>query len=119
MYFLFNVSVLLVCALPLSNASPTVQAVAAAPVPLAQRPLRSLDSAPVLHFTLARRDGAINATEYLQDYVNLEYLAKEIERTESRFNLTKREVKGNKLVRKAKVKDDGLLMGDVAGSGIW
>ena len=85
---------------------------------------RSLDVAPVLHFTLTRRGGKFSPTEFARDYVNLTYLAQELEKTEARFNLTKREVKGNKLVRKAKSndaggKDSSALMGEVAVDGIW
>lgn len=85
---------------------------------------RSLSTAPVLHFTLTRRGGKFSPTEFARDYVNLTYLAQELETTEARFNLTKREVKGNKLVRKAKSNDVGgrdpnALMGEVAADGIW
>lgn len=92
---------------------------------LATKPaLRSLDTAPVLHFTLTRRGGKFAPTEFARDYVNLTYLAQELEKTEARFNLTQREVKGNKLVRKAKSNDVGgrdpsRLMGEVAADGIW
>lgn len=86
--------------------------------------LRSLDTAPVLHFTLNRRGGVFVQTQFFTDYVNLTYLAHELERTESRFNLTKRVVKGNKLVRKAKLdeslhQDGGFLMGKIADNGSW
>ena len=86
--------------------------------------LGSLDTAPVLHFTLTRRGGKFAPTEFARDHVNLTYLARELEKTEARFNLTKREVKGNKLVRKAKSNDMGGrdssgLMGEVAVDGIW
>lgn len=86
--------------------------------------LRSLDNAPVLHFTLTRRGGKFAPTEYGRDYVNLTYLVQELETTEARFNLTKREVKGNKLIRKAKGdggggRTEGALMGEVASDGIW
>lgn len=86
--------------------------------------LRSLDTAPVLHFTLTRRGGKFAPTEFARDYVNLTYLAEELEKTEARFNLTKREVKGNKLVRKAKNnevggRDPSALMGEVAADGVW
>ena len=86
--------------------------------------LPSLDTAPVLHFTLTRRGGKFAPTEFARDYVNLTYLAQELEKTEARFNLTKREVKGNKLVRKAKSnevggRDPSGLMGEVAADGIW
>lgn len=85
---------------------------------------RSFDSSRVLHFTLTRRGGKFSPTEFALDYVNLTYLAQELEKTEARFNLTKREVKGNKLVRKPKSNDVGgrdphALMGEVAVDGIW
>ena len=85
---------------------------------------RSPDAAPALHFTLTRRGGKFSPTEFAVDYVNLTYLAQELEKTEARFNLTKREVKGNKLVRKPKSndvggKDSNALMGEVATDGIW
>lgn len=99
--------------LPLAFAASSAQAV-----------LRTLDNAPVLHFTLARRGGEFTATQYGRDLVNLTYLVGELDKAEARFNLTRREVKGNKLVRKAKLnelggKDEGALMGSVAGDGIW
>ena len=82
-----------------------------------------LDDPPALHFTIARRGGTINATAYLRDYVNLPTLSHELEKAEARFNLTKRVVKGNKLVRKAKdvgeSDQEGILMGEVAAEGIW
>ena len=86
--------------------------------------LQSLDVAPVLHFTLNRRGGVFTATVPENDWVNITYLAEELDRTECRFNLTKREAKGNKLVRKAKAdetggKESGTLMGDVAANGMW
>lgn len=90
----------------------------------AEASLRSLDNAPVLHFTLARRGGGFAATEHSGDNVNLTYLARELDKTEGRFDLTKREVKGNKLVRKAKTsaaggRNEGVLMGEVAADGTW
>ena len=92
--------------------------VATAPV------VRSLDNAPVLHFTLFRRGGKFAPIEHACDYVNMTYLAQELEKTESRFNLTQREVKGNKLVRKAKSngfgsEENGLTMGEETTDGIW
>lgn len=86
--------------------------------------LRSLDTAPVLHFTLTRRGGKFAPTEFARDFVNMSYLAQELEKTEARFNLTQRQVKSNKLVRKAKNlsvggREEGVLMGDVAQGGIW
>lgn len=89
-----------------------------------QSTVRSLDSASVLHFTLARRGGSFAANEWLQDYVNLTYLSQELQKTEDRFNLTRRVVKGNRLVRKAKLDgstshNEGTLMGKVADDGLW
>lgn len=86
--------------------------------------LRSLDTASVLHFTLNRHGGAFMGTEFLRDHVNLTYLAQELKRTESRFNLTKRVVKGNRLVRKAKLDEPlrpngGSLMGKIVDDGLW
>lgn len=83
--------------------------------------LRSLDNAPVQHFTITRRGGKFEPTVFGCDYVNMTYLAQELAKTEARFNLTKREVKGNKLIRKAK--SDGSrgrdLTEQVATEGIW
>ena len=85
--------------------------------------LHALDTAPVLHFTLARRGGVVNTTAFSKDYVNLPNLLQDLEKAEARFNLTKREVKGNKLVRKAKDLSrsggEGVLMGEVAAKGVW
>ena len=86
--------------------------------------LRSLNPVPVLHFTLARRGGNFAANEWLQDHVNLTYLVDELERTEARYNLTRRVIKGNKLVRKAKIdgvggQDKTALMGKLADDGLW
>ena len=92
---------------------------------LATNPVaRSVDTASVLHFPLTRRGGKLAPTEFALDYVNLNFLAQELEKTEARFNLTQREVKGNKLIRKAKSNDAGgrdssSLMGEVAVEGIW
>ena len=86
--------------------------------------LRSLDDVPVIHFTINRRHGAFAATVPEHDWVDLDQLIKQLESAESRFNLTKREVRGNKLVRKAKSSGIGGradigLMGDIASSGAW
>lgn len=81
----------------------------------------ALSSAPpVLHFTIARRGGAF-PTENL---ANLTFLTEELGKAEARFNLTRREVKGNKLVRKAKERDvggkeEGRLMGRLGVDGRW
>ena len=89
-----------------------------------QSVLRSLDTAPVIHFAITRRDGAFTGTVVGEDWVDLEYLVKQVEIAECRFNLTKRVVKGNKLVRKAGTdgaggKDGMGLMGDIASRGAW
>ena len=87
--------------------------------------LRSLDPAPILHFTLNRRNGPFDPTKFTTIVADLERLEQEIMRTESRFNLTKREVKGNRLVRKPKSNagvggmDEGRLLGEVATDGVW
>lgn len=89
-----------------------------------QAVLRSLNTVPVLHFTLARRGGVFAANEWLRDYVNMTYLADELAKTEGRYNLTRRVIKGNKLVRKAKIdgvngQDKTTLMGNLADDGLW
>jgi len=85
--------------------------------------LQALDNAPVLHYTLFRRGGVFAATEPTHQSVNTTYLARELDRTEKRYTLTKREVKGNKLVRKAKGfaggSNGGELMSNVHADGIW
>jgi len=83
--------------------------------------LRSLDNAPVQHFTITRRGGKFEPTIFGRDYVNMTYLAQELEKTEGRYNLTQREVKGNKLIRKAKSSGSGGrdLTKQVATEGIW
>lgn len=86
--------------------------------------LQALDNAPVLHYTLHRRGGAFASTEQQHDNINITSLARELERTERRYSLTKREVKGNKLVRKAKPNaasegNEGSLMSDVQADGVW
>lgn len=86
--------------------------------------LRSLDQVPVIHFTISRRGGAFESFAPGQEIANLTYLAEQLERAEERFNLTRREVKGNKLVRKAKIKgiggnEVGKLMSNVAEGGRW
>lgn len=75
---------------------------------------------PVLHFTIARRGGAFPT----ENIANLTFLTDELARAEARFNLTRREVRGNKLIRKAKERDvggkeDGNLMGELGLAGRW
>ena len=89
-----------------------------------QSALRSLEDVPVIHFTINRRHGTFAATVPGNDWVDLAQLIKQLESVECQFNLTKREVKGNKLVRKAKSSGIGgrvetSLMGDIASSGAW
>ena len=89
-----------------------------------QTVLQSLDEAPVIHYTLSRRGGTFEATEPGNDFVELDILLQQLEKVEATFNLTRREVKGNKLVRKAKFraeggKDDDGLMGELASNGTW
>lgn len=86
--------------------------------------LRSLDNAPVIHFTINRRHGAFAPGVPGRDWADLDRLVRVLESAECRFNLTKREVKGNKLVRKAKSGGAGGregtgLMGDIASNGAW
>ncbi|KAL8834134.1 MAG: hypothetical protein Q9170_003908 [Blastenia crenularia] len=86
--------------------------------------LQSLDEAPVIHYTLSRRGGTFEATVPGNDSVEMDFLLRELERIEAKFNLTRREVKGNKLVRKAKSRavggqDDDGLMGELALNGTW
>ena len=96
---------------------------AAGTTPESHVALHALDSAPVIHFTLARRGGVVNTTVFSKDYVNLPNLLQDLEKAEGRFNLTKRAVKGNKLVRKAKDVggggEEGVLMGEVSAEGVW
>lgn len=89
-----------------------------------QSVLQSLDEAPVAHFTLARRGGTFEATRSGNDSVEMGLLLEQLEITEAKFNLTRREVKGNKLVRKAKSqaiggRDDDGLIGNLALNGSW
>ncbi|KAL9040378.1 MAG: hypothetical protein Q9214_004507 [Letrouitia sp. 1 TL-2023] len=86
--------------------------------------LEALDDTPVVHFTLNRRGGAFEATKTGNDSVDMNTLVEQLANVESRYNLTRRVVKGNKLVRKAKAlkidgQSDDALMGDVASNGTW
>ncbi|KAL9027191.1 MAG: hypothetical protein Q9196_004258 [Gyalolechia fulgens] len=86
--------------------------------------LQSLDEAPVIHLPLVRRGGTFEATRPGNDSLEMDLLLQELKKVEAKFNLTRREVKGNKLVRKAKSravggKDDDGLMGDLALNGTW
>ncbi|KAI9715826.1 MAG: hypothetical protein M1828_000567 [Chrysothrix sp. TS-e1954] len=75
---------------------------------------------PIVHFTLERRAGPFmwNKT------ANLKYLVEQLETAESRFNVTQREVRGNKVVRAPKTKAVGgdersKLIGDIGREGNW
>ena len=95
--------------------------------------LRTLTPVPVAHFTLSRRNGAFSSTEFPNsDNANLTHLSTQLAKAEARFDLTRREVKGNRLVRTAKTdrsggREDGDgdggvgmgLMGGVGGEGVW
>lgn len=75
---------------------------------------------PALHYTLQRRDGAF-APNWT---ANLTYLTEQLKIAESRFNLTRREVKGNKIVRVPKERAVGggdvtKMMGQYGRSGNW
>ena len=80
----------------------------------------SPSSPSVLHYTVHRRDGAFPTPRI----ANLTFLAEAVVAAEARFNLTRREMNGNKVVRKAK--EDGVggaeharLMADVGRHGGW
>ena len=83
--------------------------------------LRSLDTAPVAHFTLDRRGGPFSTTQWPLDVANLTYLNSELAKAEGRFNNTKREVKGNRVVRviKSNGRTEGKLIGEISKNGIW
>ncbi len=56
--------------------------------------------------------------------MNLTVLTEELEKIEDRFNMTQRVIKGNRLVRKAKIDAtrgsvEGALMGKIAEDGLW
>ncbi|KAI9794709.1 MAG: hypothetical protein M1833_007366 [Piccolia ochrophora] len=74
----------------------------------------------VIHWPITRRGGAFP----IQTGVNLTYLSEQLASAASRFNLTRREIKGNKVIRKARasgfdIDEQGLLMGDIGRQGNW
>jgi hypothetical protein len=92
----------------------------------AERPvtIRALDDSPAIHFILQRRGGALNSKIPETGVANFTYLKAELDRIEARYGLTKREVHGNKLVRKARTAGVGgnemeRLMGEVGEQGRW
>ena len=75
---------------------------------------------PVMHFTMERRGGDFPT----HSIANMTFLAAELETAEARFNLTRREMRGNKVVRRPKERgvgggDSSMLMGDVGRNGNW
>ena len=77
-------------------------------------------SQPTIHFPIRRRGGDFPST----GLANFTFLHEELAKVEARYSLTRREVNGNKLVRKAKSKakgggEDGGLMAEVGREGAW
>lgn len=80
----------------------------------------ALDPPPTVHYTISRRGGA-----FQEDPLgNLSFLAEQLAATEARFDLTRREVAGNKVVRVPK--NPGIsnteiapLLVDVGSVGTW
>lgn len=75
---------------------------------------------PVAHLTLSRRGGALAGHES----ANLTRLVQLLQGTEKRYRRTKREVKGNKLVRKWRARntgttDDAQLLEEPGQDGSW
>jgi len=73
-----------------------------------------------IHFTLLRRGGAFDPGEI----ANMTFLAEQLAIAEERFSATKREIRGNKVVRVARgdVRPAGhydRLLGEVGRSGSW
>lgn len=82
--------------------------------------VRVLADAHAAHFTIDRRGGQLATREL----ANLSHLFDLLEQTERRYGLTRREVKGNKLVRRAKPKETGRdddipLMNGLGQPGQW
>ena len=78
------------------------------------------DGPPTLHFPLFRRGGpfAPNRT------ADLDFLKEQLTAAEARFNLTQREVRGNKIARAPKNKNGGgaeasKLIGEIGRLGNW
>ena len=79
-----------------------------------------IEHPPAVHYTIERRGGpfAPNWT------ANLDYLLNQLKIAEARFNFTRREVKGNKIVRVPKERavgggEVGKLMGQFGRNGSW
>ena len=78
------------------------------------------DPTKAIHFTLSRRGGqfAPNRT------ANLDFLVQELAAAEAKFNLTQREVRGNKIVRSPKSQavgggENSKLLGELGRYGNW
>ncbi|KAI9797485.1 MAG: hypothetical protein M1825_005993 [Sarcosagium campestre] len=76
--------------------------------------------ASVLHYPIVRRGGPFRT----DTGVNFTFLSEQLTSAAARFNLTHREIKGNKVVRRAKASglhgsEHGLLMGEVGRAGNW
>ncbi|KAI9669465.1 MAG: hypothetical protein M1817_004690 [Caeruleum heppii] len=74
----------------------------------------------VLHFTISRRGGPFPTN----DVADFDFLTAQLAAAEARFNLTRRDMHGNKVVRKPKERgagsrDGDLLMGEVGRQGNW
>lgn len=75
---------------------------------------------PAVHYVIERRAGAF-APNWTS---NLPHLAEQLKIAEARFNFTRREVKGNKIVRVPKEKNlgggvTGKLLGEYGRDGNW
>ncbi|KAL2352563.1 aspartic peptidase domain-containing protein [Cryomyces antarcticus] len=88
---------------------------------LAVRPPEPPSSPSTIHFTISRRGGPFPTS----DVANLTYLSEQLAAAEARFDLTRREIRGNKVVRVAKprggggLKENGVLLGEVGRDGNW
>lgn len=77
-------------------------------------------SPEAIHFTIERRGGAFATGRN----ANMTYLTEQLALAESRFNLTRREVRGNKIARVPKERvvggaEPGRLLGEVGQLGNW
>lgn len=80
----------------------------------------AFDPPPTIHYTINRRGGAFQEDQL----ANLPFLAEQLATTEARFDLTRREVAGNKVVRVPKDTgvgdaENGRLQADVGRTGNW
>ncbi|TKA67258.1 hypothetical protein B0A49_10347 [Cryomyces minteri] len=88
---------------------------------LALRPPEPPSRPAKIHFTISRRGGPFPTS----DVANLTYLSEQLAAAEARFDLTRREIRGNKVVRVAKprggggLRENGVLLGEVGRDGNW